>query len=64
MEQTLYLCKIHPETWSIDIRGVEQHCKYQEPDTHRAEILRVLSITEHTKKDHLSNTNPIDVDLH
>jgi hypothetical protein len=46
MDQALYLCKIHPEVWSIDIRGIEHHCKYQDPDKHKAEILKSLSIIE------------------
>ena len=38
MGQTIYKCKVHPDFWSIDIRGIEYHCKFYEPDKHKAEI--------------------------
>jgi hypothetical protein len=44
MNQTIYLCKIHPDVWSIDIEYVENHCKYQDPDKHEAAIVESLSI--------------------
>ena len=42
MGQTIYKCKVHPDYWSIDIRGIEYHCKYYEPDKHKAEINKYL----------------------
>jgi hypothetical protein len=41
-EQVCYYCKIHPEVWNIYIESIEHHCKYKEPDKHKAEILRLL----------------------
>jgi hypothetical protein len=43
MGQTIYKCKVHPDYWSIDIRGIEHHCKYYEPDKHKAEINKYLT---------------------
>jgi hypothetical protein len=43
MEQTIYICKVHPDCWYIDIRGIEYHCKHYEPDKHKAEINKNLT---------------------
>jgi hypothetical protein len=43
MGQTIYLCKLHPEILNIDLATAEHHCKYVEPEKHKAEILRLLS---------------------
>ena len=43
MGQTIYLCKLHPEILNIDLGAVEHHCRYVEPEKHKAEILRLLS---------------------
>jgi hypothetical protein len=48
LNQTIYLCRIHQEVWSIGIEYIEDHCRYQEPDRHKAEILKLLSITQGT----------------
>ena len=44
LNQTIYLCKIHQDVWSIDIKYIEYHCKHHEPDLHKAAILESLSI--------------------
>jgi hypothetical protein len=44
MNQTIYLCKIHRDVWSIDIEFIESHCKNHEPDRHKAAIFESLSI--------------------
>jgi hypothetical protein len=46
MGKTFYRCKIHPDVWNIDLLGIEQHCRYQEPDKHKARLLELLSIDE------------------
>ena len=46
MGKTFYRCKIHPDVWNIDLIGIEHHCKYQEPDIHKDEILKLLSINK------------------
>jgi hypothetical protein len=38
-----YYCKLHPkEIKNIYLDTIEQHCKYQDPNLHKAEILRLL----------------------
>ena len=46
MGKIFYYCKIHPDVWDIDLIGIEHHCKYQEPDIHKDEILKLLSINK------------------
>ena len=38
-----YYCKVHPSIENIYLETVEHHCKYEEPDVHKLEILRLLS---------------------
>lgn len=51
-QQVYYRYKLHPDVWSIDLSYLEHHCKYQEREAHKDEILRHLrsskgsSITE------------------
>jgi hypothetical protein len=45
---TYFRCKIHTEAWSPDLVGIEYHCKYQETDRHKAELSKLLSITQGT----------------
>ena len=40
--QTYYRCRIQPDVWNIDLLGIENHCKYYEPDKHKTEILKRL----------------------
>jgi hypothetical protein len=37
-----YYCKVHPNIESIDLEPIEHHCKYKEPDKHKAAILQFL----------------------
>jgi hypothetical protein len=39
----LYYCKIHPKIKSPHLEVIEQHCKYKEPEKHKAEILRKIN---------------------
>jgi hypothetical protein len=42
-----YTCRLHPkEANSIYLDAIEQHCKYKDPEVHKAEILRLLELTE------------------
>lgn len=43
MRRIYYRCKLHPEVWNIDLRGIEHHCKYDEPDDHKTQILKLLT---------------------
>jgi hypothetical protein len=45
MNRTRYTCKLHPEILFIDVPGVEHHCKYEDPDLHKSEVLRSTSKT-------------------
>jgi hypothetical protein len=45
--QPYYYCKLHPNIWNIDIRGIEHHFKYKDPDLHKSEALR-LALKAHT----------------
>jgi hypothetical protein len=41
-----YYCKLHPKDRPlIDLSSVEQHCKFKDPELHRAEIVRLTSPT-------------------
>jgi hypothetical protein len=44
MGRIYYRCKLHPEVWNVDLRGIEHHCKYNEPDNHKTQILNLLSV--------------------
>jgi hypothetical protein len=48
MGRAFYRCKIHPNVWSPDLTFIEYHCKYQEPDRHKAELSKLLSFTQGT----------------
>jgi len=37
-----YYCKLHPYVESIHLESIEHHCKYIEPDKHKARILEFL----------------------
>ena len=43
-----YRCKIHSNIWNFDFEEIEYHCKYEEPDTHRKQILRLLHSNDDT----------------
>lgn len=45
---TYYRCKIHRKAWSPDLIGIEHHCKYDDPDLHKSEVLRSTSKTHMT----------------
>lgn len=51
IKRKLYYCKLHPEARTIYLESIEQHCKYKEPDLHKAEILLRLSEEEDEKND-------------
>ena len=38
-----YYCKLHPDIENAYLESIEHHCKYKEPDIHKAEIMRLLS---------------------
>ena len=44
-EIPLYYCKLHPDIENAYLKTIEHHCKYKDPDKHKAEILRLLSST-------------------
>lgn len=54
MGKTFYSCRIHPGAWSIDLTGIEHHCRYQEPEKHKAELLEMLSTTKRIKRAQIS----------
>jgi hypothetical protein len=35
----LYSCALHPKTENVNLESIEHHCKYDNADTHRAEII-------------------------
>ena len=37
-----YYCKLHPSIENTYLETIEHHCKYKEPDKHKAEILRLM----------------------
>jgi len=37
-----YYCKLHPYVENIHLESIEHHCKYKEPDKHKARILESL----------------------
>ena len=38
-----YYCRLHPDFKNISLSSIEHHCRYHEPDQHKAEILKLLS---------------------
>ena len=38
-----YYCKLHPDFKNISLSSIEHHCRYHEPDRHKAEILKLIS---------------------
>jgi MCM AAA-lid domain len=38
-----YHCKLHPKVRNIHLDPIEQHCKYKDPDLHKAEVERLTS---------------------
>jgi hypothetical protein len=42
--QKLYFCRLHPECKNVNLESVEHHCKYKDPDYHKSEILKRLSV--------------------
>lgn len=38
-----YYCKLPPNIENAYLETIEHHCKYKEPDKHKAEILRLTS---------------------
>ena len=38
-----YYCRLHPDFKNINLGSIEHHCRYHEPDRHKAEILKLLS---------------------
>ena len=37
-----YSCKVHPHIESVNLGSIEHHCKYHEPELHKARILEFL----------------------
>lgn len=56
----LYLCKLHPKVKSVHLSTIEHHCKYNDPELHKAEILRLLNIV---KKDDENDGGNFDITL-
>jgi hypothetical protein len=47
-----YYCIIHPNVWNIHLESIEHHCKYKEPEKHKAVILiRIKNIDSRTTKE-------------
>jgi MCM AAA-lid domain len=42
----MYFCKLHPDVESTHLQTIEHHCKYKDPELHKAEILRLLKEKE------------------
>jgi hypothetical protein len=47
----MYLCKLHPHVESTHLETIEHHCKYKDPELHKAEILRLLNIKNNSNDD-------------
>jgi hypothetical protein len=41
-----YYCNLHPNVKSVHISTIEHHCKYNRPELHKAEILRLLNLND------------------
>ena len=39
-----YYCKLHPDIENIHLESIEHHCKFSNPEFHKAEILKFLKI--------------------
>jgi hypothetical protein len=37
-----YYCKLHPKIKNIYLDSIEHHCKYKDPEIHKAKILEFL----------------------
>ena len=45
----VYYCELHPKgSRNINLSSVEQHCKYSDPETHKAQIL--LRVAENIRE--------------
>ena len=40
----VYFCKLHLDIESIYLESIERHCEYEEPQKHKAEILKLLEL--------------------
>lgn len=45
-----YYCKLHPDIQNAYLETIEHHCKYKEPDKHKAEILRLMRCRSSTQE--------------
>lgn len=55
-----YYCKLHPDFKNISLSSIEHHCRYHEPDRHKAEILKLISRNQelHQEIDLQNNDDP------
>jgi hypothetical protein len=44
-----YYCKLHPDIENVYLETMEHHCKYEEPNMHKSEILRLLATSVKTQ---------------
>jgi hypothetical protein len=44
-----YYCKLHPDIENVYLETIEHHCKYSNPEAHKLEILKKLSLKEKNK---------------
>jgi hypothetical protein len=51
--EEFYYCKLHPKVSSIHLDSIEQHCKYKDPDGHKAELLKHLSLNLSESNSHV-----------
>jgi hypothetical protein len=46
-KRRMYYCKLHPkESENVHLESIEHHCKYNEPEVHKLEILRARSLID------------------
>ena len=43
-DKLLYFCKLHPNVKSVYLETIEHHMRYKDPQSHKAEVLRLLLI--------------------
>jgi hypothetical protein len=41
-DHIIYHCRLHPKVKNTDLDSLERHCRFADPDQHKAEILRSI----------------------
>jgi hypothetical protein len=54
-EFVLHYCKLHPKFKNINLSSIEHHCKYDNPELHKSEILRLLNDKQQSKEEEEEN---------